>query len=287
MHFMSAITTTAAKTRRLFYNCQICVSHSSIRLTIICLRFQRKRWSQSHTKKRILRKFGTQPPEMAHIARLERGDGYGFHLASETGNQFIRKIDEKVSVIFDEKKSKMMIWNLVTRRTRRDSRWGQVDRSECELRDWPQPQRGRVIGSPVGEWGTELKMQRYKTLTFSFRSPWSLYNRRQIAIWRITSRCVCFGRERWADFCFTNSTTNRSRCTEKKTALALSSTRSGFARRPSTIWQRLRPVALLTRSALPMTIVWLRNDREIQEEMRFKVPTMMMRYRWVYAYRDI
>lgn len=32
---------------------------------------------------------------MAHIARLERGDGYGFHLASETGNQFIRKIDEK------------------------------------------------------------------------------------------------------------------------------------------------------------------------------------------------
>ena len=100
MHFMSAITTTAAKTRRLFYNCQICVSHSSIRLTIICLRIQRKRWSQSHTKKRILRKFGTQPPEMAHIARLERGDGYGFHLASETGNQFIRKIDEKVSVIF-------------------------------------------------------------------------------------------------------------------------------------------------------------------------------------------
>ena len=40
----------------------------------------------------ILRKFGHK---MAHIARLERGEGYGFHLASETGNQFIRKIDEK------------------------------------------------------------------------------------------------------------------------------------------------------------------------------------------------
>merc|ERR1711892_219487 len=36
-----------------------------------------------------------EPHKMAHIARLERGDGYGFHLASETGNQFIHKIDEK------------------------------------------------------------------------------------------------------------------------------------------------------------------------------------------------
>ena len=31
--------------------------------------------------------------DMARIVNLERGDGYGFHLASENGNQFIRKID--------------------------------------------------------------------------------------------------------------------------------------------------------------------------------------------------
>jgi len=30
---------------------------------------------------------------MARLVHLERGDGYGFHLASENGNQFIRKID--------------------------------------------------------------------------------------------------------------------------------------------------------------------------------------------------
>lgn len=32
---------------------------------------------------------------MAREVTLERGDGYGFHLASENGNQFIRKIDKK------------------------------------------------------------------------------------------------------------------------------------------------------------------------------------------------